>query len=327
MKYTVTHLSKVALLAALLCASVSRADGADDDDDTASASQKGALPSLTAQQQKAVGIVVAHALKATTPERIPALGLVLDPAALVADAGEMDSSRAAEHAAAAEAERLRGLLHAGAGGSQKALDMAQAEQAHAHAQADAATARFGTRWGALAALPPGERLKSIGAATTGKHLLLRADLIGRHSLGIVPDRAILDIDGVDLPARVLGLVAQAPVDAQGVGVLIEVDDPLPGLGAGARVPVALIGPSRTGLLIPHGALLYDAGGAYVYKQLTKKTADDKNQYAQIKVKLLLAQGDGWLIEGIDDDDDIVVHGAGVLWSLQGLGGQKADDDD
>ncbi len=326
MKYTFIHLSKAALAAALLCASPSWAASADDDD-TAPAGQKGALPSLSAQQQKAVGIVVAHALKATTPERIPALGLVLDPAALVADAGEADSARAAEHAAAAEAERLRGLLHAGAGASQKALDAAQAEQARAHAQADAATARFSMRWGALAALPPGERSKSIGAAATGKHLLLRADLVGRHSLGIVPDKAVLDVDGVDLPGRVLGLVAQVSADAQGVGVLIEVDDPLPGLGAGARVPVALIGPLRTGLLVPHGALLYDAGGAYVYKQLTKKTGDDKNQYAQIKVKLLLAQGDGWLVEGIDDDDDIVVHGAGVLWSLQGLGGQKADDDD
>ena len=326
MKYTFIHVSKISLAAVLLCASVSHA-GAADDDDMAPAGEKGALPSLSAQQQKAVGIVVAHAVKTTTPERIPALGLVLDPAALVADAGDADSARAAEHAAAAEVERLRGLLHAGAGASQKALDTAQAEQAHAHAQADAATARFSSHWGALAALAPGERSQSIGAVATGKHLLVRADLIGRHSLGIVPDKAILDVDGVDLPGRVLGLVAQAPADAQGVGVLIEVDDPLPGLGVGARVPVALIGALRTGLLVPHGALLYDAGGAYVYKQLTKKTADDKNQYAQIKVKLLLAQGDGWLVEGIDDDDDIVVHGAGVLWSLQGLGGQKADDDD
>ena len=127
MKYTFTHLLKVALLAALLSACVSWAAAANDDDDTAPAGQKGALPSLTAQQQKAVGIVVAHAVKTTTPERIPALGLVLDPAALVADAGDADSARAAEHAAAAEVERLRGLLHAGAGASQKALDTAQAE--------------------------------------------------------------------------------------------------------------------------------------------------------------------------------------------------------
>jgi hypothetical protein len=32
------------------------------------------------------------------------------------------------------------------------------------------------------------------------------------------------------------------------------------------------------------------------------------------------------VEGIDDDDDIVVRGAGVLWSLQGVGAQPKDDD-
>jgi len=38
-------------------------------------------------------------------------------------------------------------------------------------------------------------------------------------------------------------------------------------------------------------------------------------------------GDGWLVEGVDDDDNIVVRGAGVLWALQGVGAQQPDDDD
>jgi hypothetical protein len=46
----------------------------------------------------------------------------------------------------------------------------------------------------------------------------------------------------------------------------------------------------------------------------------------VKVTLLLAYGDGWLVDGVDNDDDIVVQGAGVLWSLQGLGGLAVDDD-
>jgi hypothetical protein len=33
------------------------------------------------------------------------------------------------------------------------------------------------------------------------------------------------------------------------------------------------------------------------------------------------------VDGVDDDDDIVVHGAGVLWSLQGVGAQQHDDDE
>jgi hypothetical protein len=50
----------------------------------------------------------------------------------------------------------------------------------------------------------------------------------------------------------------------------------------------------------------------------------------VRIKLLQAHGDGWLVEGVDDDDNIVVHGAGVLWSLQGILGHAAgdiDDDD
>ena len=47
----------------------------------------------------------------------------------------------------------------------------------------------------------------------------------------------------------------------------------------------------------------------------------------MKVTLLMPHGDGWLVQGVDDDDEIVVHGAGVLWSLEGVGARAADDED
>jgi hypothetical protein len=43
--------------------------------------------------------------------------------------------------------------------------------------------------------------------------------------------------------------------------------------------------------------------------------------------LLAAAGGDWLTEGLDDDDEVVVQGAGVLWSLQGMAGHVPDDDD
>jgi hypothetical protein len=109
--------------------------------------------------------------------------------------------------------------------------------------------------------------------------------------------------------------------------LIEVPSAPAGLGPGARIPVALTTAARAGLLLPRDALLYDENGAYVYKQLSKKTAAENARYAPVKVNLLLPLGDGWLVEGVDDDDDIVVRGAGVLWSLQGVGAQQHEDDD
>ena len=64
------------------------------------------------------------------------------------------------------------------------------------------------------------------------------------------------------------------------------------------------------------------------EQLAAKTPADKTaRYAPVKVTLLVPYGDGWLVQGVDDDDDVVVHGTGVLWSLEGVGAHPADDDD
>jgi hypothetical protein len=93
------------------------------------------------------------------------------------------------------------------------------------------------------------------------------------------------------------------------------------------VPLALLSAERAGFLLPRDALLYDENGAYVYKQLRGTKAGEKTRYVPVKVKLENPYGDGWLVKGVDDDDDIVVHGAGVLWSLQGVGAHAVDDDD
>ncbi|HXI77107.1 MAG TPA: hypothetical protein VNH21_08215 [Steroidobacteraceae bacterium] len=298
----------------------------DDDDKAVNANRQAAHPGLTGEQQRAVGVIVAHPQPAKAPERIEALGLVLDAAALIADSGESTAAVAAEHSASAELARLRALREGGAGASLKMIDAAQADQARAQAQAQAAEARFASRWGPMATLPASARQKLIEASARGGSVLLRAELPGRHTVGVLPARAVVDVDGIEVPGRVLGLLRESS-EQQGVGLLIEVPNAPAGLGPGARIPVALLTADRQGLLLPRDALLYDDRGAYVYKQLTKKSDADKALYAAVRVNLLLPLGDGWLVEGVDDDDNIVVHGAGVLWSLQGVGAQQHDDDD
>jgi hypothetical protein len=297
-----------------------------DDDKAADSSRRSAQPSLNSEQQRAAGIGVAHPLAAKAPERIEALGLVLDATTLIADLGETTAAAAAEHSATAELARLHALHEGGAGASLKMLEAAQAEQAKARAQAEIAAARFALRWGPLAALPTDARQRLIEASTSGRSLLLRADLPGRHTLGALPSKAVLDVDGIQVPGRVLGILRET-TELQSVGLLIEVSNVPGGLGPGARVPVALLTADRKGLLLPRDALLYDENGAYVYKQLANKTGAQQARYVPVKVRLLLPYGDGWLVEGVDDDDNIVVHGAGVLWSLQGVGAQAVDDDD
>jgi hypothetical protein len=298
----------------------------DQDDEAPDSSRGSAQPTLSRGQQRAAGIAVAHPLAAKAPERIEGVGLVLDATALVSDMGETATATVAEHSASAELARLRALYQGGAGASLKMLEAAQADQARTQAQAQIAAARFALHWGPLAALPADARRRVMEAATSGRTLLLRADLPGRHTLGASPSKAVLDVDGIQVPGRVLGILRET-TELQSVGLLIEVPNAPGGLGPGARVPIALMTAERKGLLLPRDALLYDESGAYVYKQLNKKTEMEKARYAPVKVRLLLPYGDGWLVEGVDDDDDIVVHGAGVLWSLQEVGAQQIDDDD
>jgi hypothetical protein len=321
------HWLKIALplgLAAGLAFSL-LALGDDDDDKPAAANGDSSQASLSAQQQEAVGITVGRAVAANAPERIAALGLVLDGTALLSDLGESTAAAAAAHSAAAEVSRLHGLFEGGAGASQRMLETAQAEQAKTQAEAELTAARLSLHWGPLFAQKSAPRQNIIEAVTSGRGLLLRADIPGRHSWSAAPSKALIDVDGLEVPGVILGTLRQS-TESQSVGLLIEIQNPPPGLGSGARVPVSLVAAQKSGMLLPRDAILYDENGAYVYKRSTK-AADGRLNFLPVKVTLLLPYGDGWLVSGVDDDDDIVMRGAGVLWSLQGVGTHAVDDDD
>ena len=322
-----TRIKQILLLALLAALTYSMEAAADDDDDKpAGASQKSDQATLTAEQRHALGIVVGHPPAAQIPGRIDSLGLVLDPTTLVADMGDMSAIGAAERSTKAEVTRLQGLYGDGAGASLKMLEAAKAEEAKAAAQTRFTLAKFNQHWAPLTRMTPAERQKLLAAVARGQILLLRADLPGRHSLGSMPDTAQVDVDGLRVTGRVLGVMQQTD-ETQSVGLLVGVANAPVGLSPGARVPVALMTAKRSGVLLPLQAVLYDEHGAYVFEQMADKSEPAKARYARHDVKLLQRQGDGWLVSGVDNDDDVVFEGAGVLWSLQGAGAQAADDDD
>jgi hypothetical protein len=303
---------------AILC---SLAFAGDDDD----APTPGATPALNAEQERAVDLQVAHPVAAKVPERTVALALVLDGTSLLSDEGERTVAAAQEQAVSAEASRLRDLYKAGAGTPLKALETAQADAAKAHAQAVLAAARFTQNWGPLAKESFANR-QELDAVASGRSLLLRADLPGQHLVGEMPARAVLDVDGVEVPGRVLGALTRTS-DSQSAALLIQIDHPPLGLAAGARLALALYGAERAGMLVPRDAILYDENGAFVYKRVGSPQAGARARYLRVKVTLLLPYQDGWLVQGVDGDDEIVVHGAAVLWSLEGIGARGADDED
>ena len=312
---------------AVLLFSASLHAGDDDDKAPTAAGQGNPVPALSAEQQKAVGIVIATALAAKPPQRIDAYGRVLDPSGLVTDAGRLDSSRAAAAAAAAEAARLKGLYRGGAGASLRALQAAEAAQTEAQVRVREAQTQFLLRWGPLAQLDDAQRTSLVTQLAAGRQLLLRADLPGRHMLGAIPKQALVDVDGVKVPARVLGPLPQAAAQMQSVGLLLRIPHAPAGLGAGAQLSVMLEGSDRDGRVVPGGALLYGEQGVYVYHVLPDKAKDGDTQFAPVPVTLLQPVGDGWLVAGLQANDRIVVRGAGVLWSLQGLGNISAEDVD
>jgi hypothetical protein len=298
---------------------------ADDDDDKAPATAALAGTTLTAEQCKALGIVTERPRAAQLPERLESMGLVLDPTSLVADVGDLTSSATAARSAQAEVVRLQGLYGGNAGASLKMLEAARVEAVKTSTQSRLTTARFDQHWAPLVALSPADRRALVASVARGQALLLRADLPGHHSLGALPEGAELDVDGVQVPGRVLGLLRQTD-ETQSMGILVAIASAPAGLGPGARVPVALLMAKRSGVVLPQEAVLYDEHGPYVFKQLSNKLAREGSRYERRAVKLLLRGGGGWLVSGIDDDDDIVIEGAGVLWSLQGGSGNVVDDD-
>jgi len=315
----------------LLCLALALACGSawtdDDDDAPKPPAVNTGQPELTRAQQQAVGITVAHPLKARAAGQVDAYGEVLDVATLIGDSGHLASARAAQRAADTELKRLSMLYQNGADASLRAVESAQAAAIEARTQAQIADAAFALQWGPLAQLSDVQRAALIGSLSSGHAELLRADLPGHLRLGTMPRSATVTIDGAPVAARILGPLARSAVDSQSVGLLLQIDHPPSGLGAGARVLVSLEAGASSGVLVPNAALLYGEQGVYVYRQSEDETASAKLRYTPVAVKLLQSAGNAWLVQGIEDDDLIVTNGAGVLWSLQGLGTFSAEEDD
>jgi hypothetical protein len=297
--------------------------GAGDDDDERSA--ESAKLSLTATQQEAVGIRIETPHPLTGKPQIQGYGTVLDPVQLLTDAGRMDSTRAAAAAASADAARQAGLYREGAQASLKTLQTSQAQSVEANAQAQVAALAFRQQWGPLAKLDESQRQSLIAAVARGERLLVRADVPGRH-LGDVGREALVDVDGVHMSAHVLGVLPRVDAQSQSAGWLLELVRSPAGLGAGARAAVQLQAAAVKGLLVPAAALVYASSGTYVYRRIAGDRADTF-AYESVAVRPVGRVGGAWLVEGLGHADQIVVQGAGVLWSLQGISSFSAAEED
>jgi hypothetical protein len=281
---------------------------------------------LTASQQQAVGIRLEHPLPLTGATAVEAYGTVLDPVALAADLGRVESTRAAAAAAAAEAARLERLYRDDAQASLRAWQASQAQSVEAAAQARAATIGFAQQWGPLAGWSPARQRALLQALGAHQQLLLRADVPGHNLAGGLDAHALVEVDGVHITARVLGPLPRTDAQSQSAGWLLQLERAPEGFGPGARALVRLrSAAAAAGLLVPAGALLYAQQGAYVYR--LSAAGADTFRYAAVAVKPRARVGAAWLVDGLTPDDQIVVQGAGVLWSLQGISSFSAAEEE
>ncbi len=289
-------------------------------------SAEDAALSLTSSQQQAVGLRVERPVPLTAAPSIEAFGTVLDPVALVTDMGRVESTEVAAAAAAADAARLERLYRDDTQASLKAVQASQAQSVEAAAQARAAALNFRLQWGPVAAWSAVQRHSLLDAVRQGQVLLLRADVPGQRLAGEIERHAVVEVDGVNVAARVLGPLPRTDASSQSLGWLLQLERNPETLGPGARVAVRLQAAATAGLLVPATALLYSEHGIYVYRQLNDVRADTF-RYAAVTVRPLARVGSAWLVEGLERTDRVVAEGAGVLWSLQGIGTVSAAEEE
>jgi hypothetical protein len=283
--------------------------------------------SLTLSQLQAVGIRIEHPLPLTSAPAIVAYGTVLDPAALASDVGRLESTRAAAAAAAADAARLGRLYREDAQASLKAWQASRAQSVEAAAQERAAAMSFSLQWGPLASWSAARRYSLLEELSKGRQMLLRADVPGGRAGGAIERRALVEVDGVNVAALVLGPLPRTDAQSQTGGWLLQLEHGPEGFGPGARALVQLqTAAATTGLLVPAAALFYSEEGTYVYRQVGASGAD-AFRYAAVTVKPLARVGNAWLVDGLARTDQVVVQGAGVLWSLQGISSFSAAEEE
>jgi hypothetical protein len=295
---------------------------------------------LTPEQLTAVGVVVGHAPAGKGFDPSIAFGEVIDPETLFTDLGDAEEAEEADHASLRELERTRALVADG-DAAPRMLEAIEAERVKSHARARAAAARVASRWGPLVRLGSGERDRILAGLGSGAGLLLRADVIGQQSIATPPRAALIDVDGVQVSARVLGVLSHR-AQPQSAALLIAVAAAPPGFGAGARVPVTLVTAPLTGRLLPREAIFYDERGAFVFQRTSEPApaalpgasaqragtpGPAASAFRTARIKLLGRVGDQSLVAGLDDDDEVVMRGGGALWSMLEIGGHVANGDD
>ncbi|MBU6402766.1 MAG: hypothetical protein KGS61_20795 [Verrucomicrobia bacterium] len=270
------------------------------------------LVTLTAEEQRLIGLHTAVLAATNHPAEIKAYGRVLDPAALIQFVGEQDSARAALTASRQEYERQKHLLAQGPNTSVKALETARAAMQRDQIALVTVRTRLLSEWGPVLADRP-DLAAFVGLLARREVVLARLDLPTGQGLAASPQGARLIVPGAasPLPAEVIGRAPMTDAAVQGAGFLLTATNRPPELAPGLVLIgyLSLPGTTLHGALVPESAVVRSAGRTWVYLQSGPTT------FARQEVSLDWPMAGGWLVtRGVKAGGRAVVQGAQDLLS-------------
>ncbi len=271
--------------------------------------------------QARIGLQVAPLTAVSVAPEIRVLGRVLDPASLIALAGEQAAARAKADASQREVDRLQLLYR-----QQQNISTRTLEVARSQAKVDAAAAEsvhqriqaaFGVSIGAM-----GDLAAFVRPLAELRASLARVELPLDFAAGKLPphvELAAATTPSKRLQARTLGLVVESDSQLQTRGMLVLTEGGSLPSGTGVSVWLEEQGMSKPGVLVPEGALLRYLGLDFVYVRVAPE------RFLRTRVVLDRPTENGWLVtSGVHEGDVVVTVGAQQLLSAE-VGGATDEE--
>jgi len=269
---------------------------------------------LSADDQKRLGVNVAILEAREIAETAPAIIRVLDPAPLLAIEFERVAAEAAARASHAQAQRLASLAKQDQSASLQSVEAARAQAAADQSRLDLLSGRLRFEWGArFADLAPAARASLLRDLTAGEAVLLKADA-PQHAEGLDGVVRVTSAAGVvKTYSESLGLSGVVDPRMQTIGLFVVARDAgSAGLSPG-RVLKGGVETSQkiAGVVIPREAVIRVDGAAWAYVQTGGSTFERREIADPEFVE------DGWFVTtGFTPKDQLVTAGAGSLLAVE-----------
>jgi hypothetical protein len=284
---------------------------------TSSPNETGDAPGVTADAstQRSLGVELATVENASVEAQARGTATVIDSAAFAMAIADLESMRAEATVASDTEQRLENLYRDDGNASRQSVDAARQQTSSARARLTGAEARAALDWGAkLANATDASSARLRREVASGAVTLFRAefpDALGAASdlkYTLLPARhAPLAVDYLDRSRAVAQFAA-------GDSVLLELrtqGQPDAAFRPSERVPIIATASGAARPLVPPAAAIAYQGRLWCY------VARAANRFERIALDPDASSGQGYAAdEAIKAGDQVVVHGAALLLSLE-----------